>query len=169
MGGYVFVIIWKCMLSILHAKEVIFTLLSSVFLTFIPVYILYFASIFLNILYSYRDQFSMMAETVSRERHDLQVREKAQRKVGWISFLITIRRKFLGHVHHDTDVSKITVHIQLFDLCFNLVCTLPMRTGCVCSHVLMIRMVSRSRRQLTGTTAYMQFSYRMSYWSLVLF
>ena len=32
-------------------------------------------------LFSYRDQFSMLAENMARERHDLQTREKAQDKV----------------------------------------------------------------------------------------
>ena len=39
---------------------------------------------FLNSKFSYRDQFSMLAENMARERYELECREKAQDKVRLI-------------------------------------------------------------------------------------
>lgn len=38
---------------------------------------------FLDVLFSYRDQFAMLAEGIARERYEMEVRDKAQEKVSY--------------------------------------------------------------------------------------
>ena len=38
---------------------------------------------FLDLCFSYRDQFAMLAEGIARERYEMEVREKAQEKVRY--------------------------------------------------------------------------------------
>lgn len=39
---------------------------------------------FLDVLFSYRDQFAMLADGIARERYEMEVREKAQEKVSYL-------------------------------------------------------------------------------------
>ena len=73
--------------------------------------------VFFDTANSYRDRFAMMAESIARERYEIEVREKAQRKV-FISFLyrFTSFRNMLHYIH--AIVSLIDILDFLQSLCF---------------------------------------------------
>ena len=55
--------------------------------------------------YSYRGQFSMLAETISQEKHDLQVRQKAQNQVS-CCVLCRIQYTYCTCKHHYTSLIR---------------------------------------------------------------